>query len=117
MQTPHQLMRGFFVQMRSTQDYVPSEQTITHVQETLQLLSVMGNDERFEEAYNENKEGGPKNMSEVLDRIENKGVSIGVDLMAKLIDILMGENRYDDVKKVTKDAAYRMQLMHQYGLK
>ena len=65
------------------------------------------------EAYNEGKEGGLKNMSEVLDRIENKGV----DLMAKLIDILMGENRYDDVKKATKDAAYRMQLMHQYGLK
>ncbi len=56
-------------------------------------------------------------MSEVLDRIENKGVNKGVDLMAKLIDILMGENRYDDVKKATKDAAYRMQLMHQYGLK
>lgn len=107
------IVADYFVQMQSTHDYVPSEQTIDHVQATLQLLSIMGNDERFEEAYNEGREGGLKNMSEVLDRIENKGV----DLMAKLIDILMGENRYDDVKKATKDAAYRMQLMHQYGLK
>ncbi len=81
----------------------------------------MGNDERFEEAYNENKEGGPKNMSEVLDRIENKGVNkgvgIGVDLMAKLMSILLKEKKYSDAERASQDAAYRMQLMHQYGLK
>ena len=32
----------------------PSSQDLTHVQETLQLLSIMTNDNRFEEAYNTN---------------------------------------------------------------
>ncbi len=119
------IVADYFVQMRSTHNYVPNEQTITHVQETLQLLSVMGNDERFEEAYNEGKEGGLKNMSEVLDRIENKGVNkgvsigvnIGVDLMAKLMSILLKEKKYSDAERASQDAAYRMQLMQQYGLK
>ncbi len=126
-QSDFKVVADYFVQMRKTHDYVPTTQELNHVQETLQLLSIMTNDRRFEEVYNEDKvskEGGPKNMCEVLDRIESKGVhkgvsigvNIGVDLMAKLIDILMGENRYEDVKKVTKDAAYRKQLMHQYGL-
>ena len=44
-----------------------------HIQETLQLLSVMTGDHRYEEAVEKTEEGGPKNMCEVLDRIENKG--------------------------------------------
>ena len=38
---------------------------------TEQLL--MTGDHRYEEATEGNEEGGPKNMCEVLDRIENKG--------------------------------------------
>ena len=33
----------------------------------------MTGDHRYEEATEGNEEGGPKNMCEVLDRIENKG--------------------------------------------
>lgn len=69
------IVADYFVQMRENGDYVPQPQEMKYVQETLQMLSVMTGDHRFEEAYNDCKdeEGGPHYMSEVLDRIENKG--------------------------------------------
>ena len=39
----------------------------------------MTGDNRFEEVYNENVEGGPRNMCEVLDRIENRGIQQGIE--------------------------------------
>ncbi len=72
----------YFVQMRMTHDYVPTAQELRHVQETLQLLSIMTKDHRFEEVCNEEKdgrEGGPKNMCEVLDRIESRGIEKGIE--------------------------------------
>ena len=59
--------------MRKNGDYVPDKVTMKHIQETLQLLSVMTGDHGYEEAVEKTEEGGPKNMCEVLDRIENKG--------------------------------------------
>ena len=60
--------------------YEPDPRQITHVQETLQLLSVMTNDHRFEDAYNDNhQKGGPCTMCEVLDRIENRGIEKGIE--------------------------------------
>ena len=67
------IVADYFVQMQENGDYVPDARQIKHVQETLQLLSVMTKDNRFEEAYNDAVEGGPQNMCEVLDRVENKG--------------------------------------------
>ena len=40
----------------------------------------------------------------------------GVDLMAKLVDMLMEADRYADVKKATKDTEYRDKLMKEYKL-
>ena len=71
------IVADYFVQMREKNDYTPEPVEFTHVQETLQLLSVMTGDNRFEEVYNENVEGGPRNMCEVLDRIENRGIQQG----------------------------------------
>lgn len=48
--------------------------------------------------------------------LENKGVDKGVDLMAKLVDMLMEANRYADVKRVAKDPEYRDKLMKEYKL-
>lgn len=50
---------------------------IQHVQEVLQLLSVMTGDHRFEESYHSNSKGGTKTMCEVLDRVERRGIAIG----------------------------------------
>ena len=88
------IVADYFVQKQLTQDYIPNPQTIEHVQETLQLLSIMGNDERFEQAYNSSAEGGPRNMCEVLERIESRGKEIGKEIgkeMGKEIGKEIGE--------------------------
>jgi len=51
------------------------------VQETLQLLSIMTNDRRFEDAYNtstDDRKGGPRNMCDVLDKVESRGIEKGI---------------------------------------
>ena len=64
-------------------EYEPDPRQIRHVQETLQLLSVMTRDHRFEDAYNDihtdDMEGGPYTMCEFLDKVENKGVEKGLN--------------------------------------
>ena len=72
------IVADYFVQMQRNGDYEPGRSEITHVQEVLQLLTVMTGDHRFEETYTDKSEGGPKNMCEVLDRIEKKGIAEGM---------------------------------------
>lgn len=67
----------YFVQMRKNNDYIPSTEEILHVEETLELMSIMTNDYRFEEAYNQVKGVDNVSMCEVLDRIEAKGIEKG----------------------------------------
>ena len=95
------------------------------MQETLQLLSVMTGDHRFEEAYDPPKEGGPHNMCEVLDRVEKKGrqagmqagmrtgIQQGEDMFASLVKKLLECGRMEDIRRVTEDKDYRQQLMRE----
>lgn len=67
------IVADYFVQQRTTKNYVPNPRAIDHVKETLELLSVMGDDYRFIEAYNESKaknaEGGIHYMSDAINTI------------------------------------------------
>lgn len=72
------VVADYLVQMREKGDYIPEPQELRHVQETLQLLSVMTGDHRFEETYDDITEGRPHNMCDVLDRIESKGMQQGI---------------------------------------
>ena len=79
------IVADYFVQKRekgADGEYEPDLRQIRHVQETLQLLSVMTRDHRFEDAYNDihtdDMEGGPYTMCEFLDKVENKGVEKGL---------------------------------------
>ena len=74
-QSDFKIVADYFVQMRENRDFVPTRETIQHVQEVLQLMAVMTEDTRFEEAYNE--EGSGTNMCEFLDRVEARGITIG----------------------------------------
>ena len=76
-QSDFRIVADYFVQMRENGDYIPDSQEIKHVEETMQLLSVMTQDYRFEEAYNDSEEGGIHNMCDVLDRVESKGRAEG----------------------------------------
>ena len=79
-QSDFRVVADFFVQMRKNGDYVPSDRQIVHVQEVLHTMAVLTQDNRFEEAYQNIEEGEePKNMCEVLDRIENRGIEKGIE--------------------------------------
>lgn len=97
------------------------------MQETLQLLSIMTNDNRFEEAYNTNtdgQKGGPRNMCDVLDKVENRGIEKGIakgesrgeNKMALLVKKLLDQNRIDDVKRASEDEKSRAELMKELGI-
>ena len=119
-QSDFKVVADYFVQKRENGDYVPSSQELTHVQETLQLLSIMTNDNRFEEAYNtttDSKKGGTRNMCEVLDKVENRGKAEGENKMASLMKMLFDQNRIDDAKKASEDEAYRAKLMAEFGIR
>lgn len=118
-QSDFRVVADFFVQKQKNGDYKPSRQDLTHVQETLQLLSIMTNDHRFEEAYetaSDGQKGEVRNMCEILDKVENKGKTEGKNQMADLMRILLDEDRIEDAKRATKDPAYCDELMKRYGI-
>ena len=93
------------------------------MQETLQLLSIMTNDNRFEGAYNTNtdgQKGGPHNMCDVLDKVENRGIAKGKaegeDTLALLMKKLFDQNRIEDAKRASEDKEYRARLMKEFGI-
>ena len=74
------IVADYLVQKQRTGTYIGSTQALEHVQETLSLMSVMTGDARFEETLIETESDGKKemkNMCEVLDRIEERGIAIG----------------------------------------
>ena len=135
-QSDFKVVADYFVQKRENGDYIPSSQDLTHVQETLQLLSIMTNDNRFEEAYNTNtdgQKGGPRNMCDVLDKVESRGIAKGIakgvakgkaegeiegkNQMALLVKKLLNQGRIDDVKRASEDEVYRDQLIKEFGIR
>ena len=73
------VVADYFSQMRKNNKYVPSTETLKHVEAVLQLLSVMTQDTRFEDVlkWEKGPEGGVQNMCEVLDRVEAIGMEKG----------------------------------------
>ena len=127
-QSDFRIVADYFVQKREKNDYTPSAQTMRHIQETLQLLSVMTGDHRFEDVCNDQQEGGPQNMCEVLERVENRGIQIGMqkgtqsgiqqgeDMFALLVKKLLECGRMDDIRRATEDRAYRQKLMKELSI-
>ena len=126
-QSDFRAVAEFFVQKQENGDYKPRPQDLKHVQETLQLLSVMTSDHRFEDVYNEASDaqkGEMRNMCETLDKIENRGIekgkaegnAEGKSQMADLMKRLLAENRIEDAKRAAEDPAYCDELMKQYGI-
>jgi hypothetical protein len=71
------MLADYFVQMRKNRDYIPSQETINHVDAVLKLMSVITQDRRFEDAQRSVEKGGKANMCEFLDKIENRGIEKG----------------------------------------
>ena len=75
------IVADYFVQKRMKKDYKPINKEIKHVDELLKLMTVLTGDSRFEEQIKEmHKEEGEVRMCEVLDKIENRGISRGIEI-------------------------------------
>ena len=117
------IVAEYFVNKRKNTDYIPSAQEIRHVDAFLKLMQALEGDDRYEKVLHtlqsEGKKEGVK-MSEVLDRIENRGIIIGSQKMANAINtlnsLLLKQNRLDDLKRATADFEYQRQLLCEYDL-
>ena len=116
---------------------------IFQTDEFLKLMQALEGDDRYEEVLHtlqaEEKKEGIK-MSEVLDRVENRGIIIGEsrgivigesrgivigeqrgrEKMAHEINTLyaalLEQNRMDDLKRAITDTDYQRQLLSEYGI-
>ena len=101
------IVADYFTQMRKNNNYVPSERQLTHVREVLDLMRVLTGDDRFTEYVDEfekRKEG--VTMCEVLDKVENRGISIGEQnaknhMIRKLLNNGVDESIIADSAEVT----------------
>jgi len=71
----------YVVQTTQNNDYIPSTDEITHVEELFKLLSAMTGDHRFENDYNEERyqKGEPVTMFDVITEYENRGRAKGLE--------------------------------------
>ena len=72
------IVANFFVNKRKNKDYIPDDKTtIKHVDEILKFLSVMTVDNRYEELLADKE--GVSNMCDVAQRLEDRGIQIGIE--------------------------------------
>ena len=85
----------------SSRDYRPSDPVkFQHVDELMKLMAAITHDDRFTEELQE--EGKPRDMCEVLDRVEARGEAKGIQ---RGID----QNRIESIKNVMKKLKYSAQ--------
>ena len=81
------IVANFFVNKRKNKDYIPDDKTaIKHVDEILKFLSVMTGDNKYEKLLADKE--GVSNMCDVAQRIEDRGIQIGIEK-----GINLGSNR------------------------
>jgi hypothetical protein len=90
------IIADFIAHKRADPDYVSTDKTeFVHTDEVLKLMSLLTDDDRYELTLS--AEGGkPKNMCEMLDRVEARGVEKG---MAKGRAEGMAEGRVEGMAK------------------
>ena len=104
------IVADYFVQMRINKDYIPSKETIKHVDEVLKLMSVLTRDERFEQAQANGNKGGLKNMCEVLDRAEARGEERGISIGEARGELKGAVRAYLDVKVPIEEIAKKLNI-------
>ena len=104
---------------RADPNYVSTDRTaFVHTDEILKLMSLLTDDDRYELTLN--SEGGkPKNMCEMLDRVEargmEKGMAKGEDMIVALIKKLTpGSEDYNKVLNASPEE--RRELYKKYGI-
>ena len=88
-QSDFRIVADYFVQMRTNKEYNPSREVMKHVDAVLKLMSVLTQDDRFEEMQN-GAQGEVKTMCEVLDRAINKGRIEGRAETGIILEVIKG---------------------------
>ena len=117
------IVADFMAHKRTDPDYVSTDTTaFVHTDEILKLMSLLTDDDRY--ALTINAEGGkPKNMCEMLDRVEARGVEKGrAEGMAKGEDMVIALLRKltpgsdDYYTALNASAEERRELYKKYGI-
>ena len=117
------IVADFMAHKRTDPDYVSTDTTaFVHTDEILKLMSLLTDDDRY--ALTINAEGGkPKNMCEMLDRVEARGVEKGrAEGMAKGEDMVIALLRKltpgseDYYKALNASPEERRELYKKYGI-
>ena len=107
------IVANFFVHKRKNKDYVSDDKTeIKHVDEVLKLLSAMTGDDRYEEILAEKEKGEYNTMDTVAEHLVNMGEA----RLGKLINLLLQNNRIEDVKKASVDKEARKKFYKEFGI-
>lgn len=106
-------------QERADPDYVSTDRTpFVHTDEVLKLMSLLTDDDRYELTLNTGG-GKPKNMCEMLDRVEargmEKGMAKGEDMAIALLRKLTPGSE-DYYKALNASAEERRELYKKYGI-
>ena len=113
------IVADYFVQMQKNKDYIPSREEICHVDAILKMMAVLTGDNRFTDAQQHTK-GGKKTMCEVLDKVENrgieKGLALGEERLAGLINKLLADGRTEEIALVTSNKKTRNKFYKEYGI-
>lgn len=108
------IVAEFFVKQRKKEEYHGNQKPIRHVDAVLKFMSVFAKDERFL------KLRIPKEdqimSSKLLDRIEEEGKEIGKEQTFQLVEILMKENKMEEMKRIQVDAEYYDKLLKEYHI-
>lgn len=111
----------YFMQKRKNpRKYVPSKDEIKHVDSVLKMMSALTGDDRFERIVNERAKGErrPKNMCEVLDRVENRGIKKGKkEGKFELLVDLLKEKTISFAKAVEKSGLSEKEFIKVTGMK
>lgn len=98
-QSDFKFVADYFVQMRKNRQYIPSEETIHHVDAILKMMAVLTGNKKFEDAQNrtghKDRKGEVASMRTFLDDAWDEGLEQG--LMERLIrqvykKMLRGQN-------------------------
>ena len=74
-QSDFKVVVDYFVHRRTNPDYRPADPVkFRHVDELLKMMAAITHDDRFLDVLYDEEGGKPKDMCEVLDRVEQKGV-------------------------------------------
>ena len=114
------ILADYLYQMRVNKSYIADKKTISHIDELLMLMSVMTGDTRFEEIIDDMNEREARNMCEVLDIVEargmEKGIEKGADIISRLNTILAKEGNLDNIIRANTDKKYQSELLKKYNL-